>query len=385
MMLGAVAAPTGRSDAARRTVSLFLCGDVMTGRGIDQVLPHPSKPHLYEPYVRSALDYVALAEQASGPIARPVDFAYVWGDARTVLDRMRPDARIINLETAVTASEDAWPGKGIHYRMLPANVPCLTAANIDCCVLANNHVLDWGYRGLEETLDTLRAAGIRTAGAGRSEAAAAAPATIELPGDTRVLVFAFGMESAGVLGEWSATGDRPGVNFLADLSPRTADRIARELRAAKRSGDIAVLSLHWGGNWGYHVPQEQRAFAHRIIDAAGADVIHGHSSHHPKGIEIYRDKPILYGCGDLLTDYEGIRGHESYRPDLALMYFATVDAASGRLLRLELAPMQIHRFRIRRAPEDAARWLQHAIDRECRRFGSRVERHDDGGLRLRWR
>src|SRR3954467_13502594 len=62
-------------------ISLFLCGDVMTGRGVDQVLPHPVPPHLYEQYVRDARDYVELAEARNGPLAQPVSFEYPWGDA----------------------------------------------------------------------------------------------------------------------------------------------------------------------------------------------------------------------------------------------------------------------------------------------------------------
>jgi poly-gamma-glutamate capsule biosynthesis protein CapA/YwtB (metallophosphatase superfamily) len=355
----------------------------MTGRGIDQVLPHPSAPHLYESYIRSALDYVALAERVSGPIPRPVDFAYVWSEALTVLERVRPDARIVNLETAVTASEDAWPGKGIHYRMHPTNVPCLTAADIQCCVLANNHVLDWGYRGLEETLDTVRAAGILVAGAGRDEVEAAAPAEIEVQG-SRVQVFAFGMENSGVPRDWAARHNRAGVNFLPDLSARTADTVAQQVRAARRTGDIAIVSLHWGGNWGYEVPPEHRAFARRLIDAGGADVVYGHSSHHPMGIEIYRDRPIFYGCGDFLNDYEGIHGHEAFRPELTLMYFVTVDVQTGRLSRLVLTPLQIRHFRLNRAPDEEARWLLGVLDCECRRLGSRVERQDDGDFRVLW-
>ena len=118
-------------------VTLFLCGDVMTGRGIDQILPHAGDPRLFESYVRSAHDYVALAERGAGPIPRPVDFAYIWGDALGELARVAPDARVVNLETSVTRSEEAWP-KGINYRMNPANVGCLAAAGIDVCVLANN-------------------------------------------------------------------------------------------------------------------------------------------------------------------------------------------------------------------------------------------------------
>jgi poly-gamma-glutamate synthesis protein (capsule biosynthesis protein) len=379
-----VSQSTADTSPQSRAVTLFVCGDVMTGRGIDQILPHPGKPHLYEPYMRSALDYVGIAERATGPIKRPVDFEYIWGDALVELERAGPDARIINLETAVTAAEDAWSDKGIHYRMHPANVPCLSAAKIDCCVLANNHVLDWGYSGLAETLRTLRDAGLRTAGAGHDEVEAAAPARIELPGRSRVLIFAFGTESAGVPREWAAGKGRAGVNFLSDFSARAADGVARQVSAAKRAGDIVVLSIHWGANWGYSIPAAQRAFAHRLIDTAGIDVVHGHSSHHPKGIEIYRTKLILYGCGDFLNDYEGIGGHESFRPKLTLMYFATIDAATGALARLTLTPMRIRHFRAQRAGEEDARWLEQMLSREGEKLGTRASRQTDNTLELKW-
>src|SRR5213593_2572493 len=97
------------------SMRLFLCGDVMTGRGIDQALPHPSSPVLYEPYVRDARDYVDLAEKAHCPIARPVTFEYIWGEALGELERAGVDAQIINLETAITAADTKWPDKGIHY------------------------------------------------------------------------------------------------------------------------------------------------------------------------------------------------------------------------------------------------------------------------------
>src|SRR5450830_1472519 len=64
---------------APQTVRLFLCGDVMVGRGVDQVLPRPCNPILQESYVESALDYVRLAEEANGAIPRPVVPSYIWG------------------------------------------------------------------------------------------------------------------------------------------------------------------------------------------------------------------------------------------------------------------------------------------------------------------
>ncbi len=92
-------------------MSVFLCGDVMTGRGIDQILASPSAPQIHERYMSSALGYVELAELANGPIPRPVEPTYPWGDAIAELDRRSPDVRIVNLETAVTASDD-WEHKG---------------------------------------------------------------------------------------------------------------------------------------------------------------------------------------------------------------------------------------------------------------------------------
>jgi poly-gamma-glutamate synthesis protein (capsule biosynthesis protein) len=113
------------------TITIFLCGDVMTGRGIDQVLPHPSPPHIFEPYVTDARTYIRLAEDANGPIPKPAGSDYVWGDALGELSRQAPDVRLINLETAVTRSEDHWPAKGINYRMNPENIGVLTTAGID--------------------------------------------------------------------------------------------------------------------------------------------------------------------------------------------------------------------------------------------------------------
>jgi poly-gamma-glutamate capsule biosynthesis protein CapA/YwtB (metallophosphatase superfamily) len=112
--------------------------------------------------------------------------------------------------------------------------------------------------------------------------------------------------------------------------------------------------------------------------------VHGHSSHHPAAIELHGGGVILYGAGDFLNDYEGIRGNESFRPDLALMYFPTLDAPTGRLTRLTLAATQIRHFRSNRARSEDARWLAELLSREGRPFGTHVELQSDGTLALRW-
>jgi poly-gamma-glutamate synthesis protein (capsule biosynthesis protein) len=371
-----------RSEAPD-AITLFLCGDVMLGRGIDQVLPHPGDPHLYEPAVTLATTYVGLAERANGPIPSPVDFPYVWGDALEALRGAGPDLRIINLETSITKSSKAVP-KGINYKMNPANAACLTAAGIDCCVLANNHVLDWGRSGLLETLETLEKLGVKYAGAGRSAAEAEAPAIAPVPGKGRVLVFAFGSRSSGIPGDWAAGRGLPGVHLLPGLSERSLARIAERTLATKEPGDILIASIHWGGNWGYHIPGQQRRFAHGLIDRAGFDIVHGHSSHHPKGIEIYRGKPILYGCGDFLNDYEGIAGYEEFRDDLVVMYLPRLAAASGELTDFGLQLFQIRQFRLNRASEQDTAWLLATLDRESGKFGTRIEWRGANRLAVRW-
>lgn len=361
-----------------------MCGDVMTGRGIDQVLPYPGNPILHESYMKDARGYVELAERESGRIPRPVSFSYIWADALGELERVAPDMKIINMETSITRSNDYWKGKPVHYRMNPVNIPCITAAGIDYCSLANNHTLDWGYAGLTETIETLKKVNVKSAGAGRNLKEAESPALFEIEGKGRVIVFSFGSETSGIPSEWAALENRPGVNLLKDLSDSTVRYIREKVQKVKQRRDIVIASIHWGDNWGYEVPREQTQFAHMLIDYAGVDIVHGHSSHHVKGIEVYRERPILYGCGDFLNDYEGISGYEFFRGDLGFMYFAYMEPAGGRLVRFHMTPTQIKYFKVNRASTPDAVWLRDVLNREGKRFGTRVVLSKDNTLTLEW-
>ena len=365
-----------------KSLRLFLCGDVMTGRGIDQALPHPANPALYERYIQDARAYVHLAEAANGPIKRPVSIDYIWGDALQELEHSRVDLRIINLETAITSAETHWLDKEIHYRMHPQNVGCLTAARINVCALANNHILDWSYDGLVETLQTLDAARVSHAGAGHNATEASAPAIMNVANKGRVLFFSFGSTMSGVFEKWRATDSRAGVNLLDDLSEKTAVRIADSMRQFQQPGDLLIASIHWGSNWGYEIPREQIGFAHRLIEE-GIAIVHGHSSHHVKAIEVFMSRLILYGCGDFLTDYEGIMGYERFRGDLALMYVVDVDPHSGQLVSARLVPMHMRRFRLQRAPATDAEWLCNLLNELGKPFATSA-RLSDRDLMLQW-
>jgi poly-gamma-glutamate synthesis protein (capsule biosynthesis protein) len=361
-------------------VVLCLTGDVMTGRGVDQILPAAGDPRLWERYAASARDYVALAEAASGPIPQPVDFSWPWGDAMQVLDELAPDLRIVNLETSITSSDDFQPAKAVLYRMHPGNGACLTAARLDACALANNHVLDFGIRGLEETLDVLTRAGLGPVGAGCDSQRASGPVVLTAGGQ-RVVLWSVGSASSGVPHSWAAGPETAGVAFVDESSHHDADALCEQVRRAKLPGDIAVVSVHWGSNWGYGVPRAQVRFAHRLIDC-GVDVVHGHSSHHPRPVEVYRGRLVLYGCGDLINDYEGIGGDERFRGDLRLLYLARLDPAGG-LDELRMVPLQSRQMRLRLATREDARWLQRVLTKTSRGFGSRVDLAPDASLLLR--
>jgi len=360
-------------------VTIFLAGDVMTGRGVDQIMAHPSSPELAEPWVKSALEYVELAKRTHGPIRMPVDPSYIWGECLEVLEREQPAASIVNLETSITVSDERWPGKTIHYRMHPDNVECLRAARIDLCVLANNHVLDFGVRGLLETLDVLQDAGIASAGAGRDLEQAARPVRLPLGHGTSLLVLAFGSTSSGIPPSWAATPSRPGVHLLSELSSRTADEILARVRSSRRPGDVVIASIHWGGTWGFELDPEQVVFAHRLIDG-GVDLVHGHSSHHVRPIERYRDRLVLYGCGDLVADYEGIQGYEQWRGELGAMYLVTI--SSEEHSRLRMVPTRVRRLQLVRPERADVLWLRDLLNRVSRRFGTTLELGEDDELVL---
>jgi poly-gamma-glutamate synthesis protein (capsule biosynthesis protein) len=175
------------------------------------------------------------------------------------------------------------------------------------------------------------------------------------------------------------------VSLLPDLSEASVALVVDEVAQVRRPCDVMIVSIHWGPNWGYDIPEEQRRFAHALIEQADVSIVHGHSSHHPKAIEVYRNRLILYGCGDFLNDYEGISGYEEYRDDLPLMYLADLDAASGDLTALEMVPLQIRQFRLECPSRQDIDWIQGRLDRESQPFGARVEQPSDGRLALSWR
>ena len=89
-------------------------------------------------------------------------------------------------------------------------------------------------------------------------------------------MFAFGTPESGVSADSAATETRPGIHFLDNPGPQAAEAIAAQVLNIRRPGDVVVMSLHWGDNWGHDIPDAHIAFAHALIDADGADLVFGH-------------------------------------------------------------------------------------------------------------
>lgn len=113
-------------------------------------------------------------------------------------------------------------------------------------------------------------------------------------------------------------------------------------------------------------------------------MVHGHSSHHPRPVEIYRGKLILYGCGDCIDDYEGVSGYEDYRDDLRLLYFASLLPGTGELAALRMVPTQARKMQLHHAGSADSQRLAMTLDRISRPVWvtdrPRTRRHPHPGL-----
>jgi len=396
VMLATSLEPDGFLDveAVRRVdtaIRLALVGDVMLGRGVDMVNAEHCTCEIYENYCKSAWDYVELAERVA-PLPKSTGPGRVWGSMLALIAEAETDALLLNLETAVTTNAEPWPRKGINYRMHPENVQSLAAAKAASgtvfAALANNHVLDWSEAGLFETLKTLDEFDIPHAGAGVN--ADEAWRASELPlaqaqgvaQESRVIVVAVAHASSGTPAAWAATSSKAGVAFLEDFDAKALARVKFAVQSASPGvEDVVVLSVHWGGNWGWDAGVGQQEFAKAVIDECRVDVVWGHSSHHVKGVQVYRDKLILYGAGDFINDYEGIDSRDGREAEFGAgiggVYL--VSFQGGKLSSLELLPSRIKHLAANKACRADAEWLADALAMQGRRFNTTARLDEETG------
>ncbi|HEY7417600.1 MAG TPA: CapA family protein [Ktedonobacteraceae bacterium] len=246
---------------------LLLVGDVMLGRLVNDLLK----------------------------VKPPV---YPWGDTLSLFQQA--DVRLCNLECAIADRGTPWSAtpKIFHFRSDAKNVTVLNAAQIDAVSLANNHVLDFDYEGFFDMMGHLQRAGIRMAGAGATLSEASQPAIWEVRGRKLGLIACTDNEPA-----WAASRRHPGVWYVPiEMQDKRAHEQFEVVERTRSEVACLVVSLHWGPNWGSVPPPEHRLFAHALIDR-GADIVFGHSGHIVRGVEVYKNRPILYCAGNFIDDY----------------------------------------------------------------------------------
>jgi len=287
-------------------------------------------------------------------------------------DILKCDLRIINLETSVTTSNEKFPNKAFNYRMHPENLKTLTEASINYVSLANNHTLDFGYSGLEETIQSLNKANIKWSGAGRNIMEALKGTYLKCSG-YQICCFSF----ADHPNIWCATEEKPGINYLDIENIKDLSFLQQIFEEQKNLNvDIILVSIHWGSNYNWYPSMKFQEFAHSLLDF-GANIIHGHSSHHIQGIEIYKGKPIFYGCGDFIDDYAV---DFDYRNDLGFGYFLTWK--ENKIIRIELQPIKIIAFRVQKLQVQSEEydWLTKKMYHLCEKFATKLEMGINGNL-----
>lgn len=342
-----------------RTFTLNLIGDVMLGRLVDQLWPQ---------HVDNAREHRIITSFIERyPFLASYSHRDPWGSTLPLFHSS--DLNLINLETSATTSNTPWPNKAFNYRMHPANaIAALNEARIDYVCLANNHTLDFGTDGLTETIWTLKKAKIPFAGAGETTDESRRPAILSLPrpssgldnkhrdrGEHKIHVYSasdhpkdWAVVPTFHMIDYSATSRRHLKNILTASWPSTAadgSGIPKDDSPGKQKPALKVFSVHWGPNYTWQPAEEIQALAHFVIDECGVDIVHGHSAHHIQGVERYKGKVIVYGCGDFVDDYAL---NEQFRNDLGGVWRVVVserEEGGLGLDRLEMFPTRVERFR----------------------------------------
>jgi poly-gamma-glutamate synthesis protein (capsule biosynthesis protein) len=289
---------TNMINNSKKIITIGLMGDVMIGRLINNIIKQKG-------------------------------YQYIWGNLLNTLKQH--DVNLINLETTLTNATTKEP-KVFNFKSDPQNVTALKAANITVATLANNHSLDFKNQGLLETTTILDRNGIKHIGAGATLTDAQQPIILTIS-DIKI----------GFIGwtdnepTWKATNNKPGTNYIRVGDTQT---IIKQIKQLRETVDILIVTMHWGPNKRQHPTQQFIDYAHAMIDA-GADVLHGHSAHIFQGIEIYKNKLIIYDSGDFIDDYAI---DSDLRNDQSLLFQLYID--KNGLQKLIMIPVLINNMQV---------------------------------------
>ena len=214
--------------------------------------------------------------------------SYPWQGLAPLLQEA--DLAVANLESGLTTRGEPLD-KSYLIRAHPDTAPTLVEAGFDLVNLANNHTLDYGQPGMEQTLVTLETLGITTVGAGTSREMAHEPAILNANG---LQVAVLGYAAA----RWNGSEDVPATDRIAWADPGA---VRADVQAIRDTVDLVIVQLHAGTEYAAAPSPDQVQFARAAIDA-GADLVIGHHPHVTQTVERYKDGLIVYSLGDALFD-----------------------------------------------------------------------------------
>jgi len=292
--------PPADRESNAQPIYFKAVGDIMLGRGVEYHLNNQGRDYTF-PF-REVVDVLK-----SGDI--------VFG----------------NLEVPMTDSEHGLDPSGKYViKSSKKAVESIKYAGFNVLNLANNHIMDYYEKGLLDTIDALEEYEIMYFGAGKNISEARKPAILTVKG---IKIAFLGYTD---MAEYVYKGD-PMISFVAGedksgVAPRKYDLIKEDMEKIRDTVDLLVISLHWGVENSFEVTGEQREFAYKLIDD-GADVILGHHPHRFQGVEIYKNKPIIYSLGNFIFDQNDKLNQESFIVDMVF--------TGNKLSSLELLPIRV--------------------------------------------
>ena len=204
------------------------------------------------------------------------------------------DVTVVNLETAITDRGAPVDGKKYHFRSPATSFAALTAAGVDVVNMANNHALDYGPEGMQDTFDAIASSKLAVIGIGHDAAEAYKPYRTTVNGQRIAVVSALDWLEPGLVDAWSATETQPGLAFSIDHT-----RLVAAVQAVRPDVDTLVVFLHWGTEETWCASPEQEDLAQTLIDA-GADLVVGSHAHRVFGAGRRGTAFVAYGLGNFV-------------------------------------------------------------------------------------
>lgn len=274
------------------------------------------------------------------------------------------DVVCANLETSITTRGTEYVNKKHRFRLHPANASYIPKLKLDVATLGNNHMLDYGTIGMNDTIAFLKKHGIRYTGAGLSEAQARKPAVVDK--GTKMYFLSYCERPPE---DFYARGSKPGIAKIIQKN------IIADVKRYKKNNTLVFVNLHWGIEYTEKPRPDQVKTARMIIDA-GADAVIGHHPHIPQSVEVYKGKPIFYSLGNVIGGY--------YNPNCRPNMLVSAIYSGTRLKSVAIYPIEGLNQKMHCRPYlltggEASSAISH-FSYISRSFGTKIEQKGNKGV-----